>query len=434
MEKAFNLLLFFALPALVAAQTANISLGSSLVASKDSSPWLSPSKEFAFGFHPLDDQNLFLLAIWFDKIPGKTIVWYANKGKATPAGSKLELGVDGRFTLTDPQGKEIWPNSVVDKAAYAAMLNTGNFIVADNNSNYIWESFNNPTDTMLPTQTMERGRLLSSRRTENSYDKGRFQLRLLPDGNLVLNPIALPTQKAYDAYYISDTYDAANDKFWATLDVDGVFTQYVHPKSPTNGSSWVQSWTPVWFVPQDICSDMKGDLGGGVCGFNSYCTLQSNGRPACQCLPGFSLLDQDDKLSGCKQDYVQTCNPNAPNQEEFFETKSLSNLVWLTSANYEELQPFNEEDCRDSCISDCNCAVAITYNGSCWKKKLPLSGGKVDISTYGKVFIKIPKANLTSSELPSPKAIVEKDQATAILVISIRAQYLLTCYSWQLLQ
>ncbi|XWS41083.1 hypothetical protein CRYUN_Cryun17cG0049900 [Craigia yunnanensis] len=205
----FSLLLFFALPVLVAAQTANISLGSSLVASQDSSPWHSPSKEFAFGFRRIGDQNLFLLAIWFDTIPDRTIVWYANEGKPTPEGSKLELGVDGQFTLTTPLGEEIWkPNSMV---AYAAMLNTGNFILADNDSNHIWESFRYPTDTILPTQIMESGGLLSSRRTENSYEKGRFQLRLLPDGNLVLNPIALPTEKSYDAYYISGTYDPAND-------------------------------------------------------------------------------------------------------------------------------------------------------------------------------------------------------------------------------
>ncbi|XP_022774061.1 G-type lectin S-receptor-like serine/threonine-protein kinase LECRK3 [Durio zibethinus] len=454
----FSLVLFFALPVLVAAQTANISLGSSLVASEDSSPWHSPSKEFAFGFRRIGDQNLFLLAIWFDAIPDRTIVWYANDGKTAPEGSKLELGVDGQFTLTTPQGKEIWkPDNMVDKASYAAMLDTGNFILADNDSNHIWESFRDPTDTILPTQIMERGGLLSSRRTENNYEKGRFQLRLLPDGNLVLNPIALPTDNAYGAYYNSDTNDIANDTnsgfrlvfnesgylyvvrrngnnknltsgsisspqdfyYRATLDVDGIFTQYAHPKSPANGSSWVQSWTPVWFEPKDICSGIKGDLGGGVCGFNSYCILQSNGRPTCQCLPGFSLFDQDDKFSGCKQDNLQTCDPYAPNPEELYETKFLSNLVWRTSANYEELGPSNEVDCRDSCISDCNCVVAVTYAGKCWKKKLPLSSGMVDISTYGKVFIKIPKANLTSRELPSPESINQRDQATAILVISI---------------
>ncbi|XWS41082.1 hypothetical protein CRYUN_Cryun17cG0049800 [Craigia yunnanensis] len=136
----------------------------------------------------------------------------------------------------------------------------------------------------------------------------------------------------------------------------------------------------------------------------------------------FALTSKDDKFSGCKQDNIQTCDPNAPNPEELYDLKVLSNLVWPTSANYEELQPSNEVDCRDSCISDCNCVVAVTYTGTCWKKKLPLSSGKVDISTYGKVVIKISKVNLTSRELPSPDTISQKnqkDQATAILVISI---------------
>ncbi|PPD90025.1 hypothetical protein GOBAR_DD13021 [Gossypium barbadense] len=372
--RSFSLLLCVAIQVFVASQTANISLGSSTVASEDSPPWYSPSKEFAFRFRRINNQNLFLLAIWFDTIPDKTIVWYPKQQNPAPEGLKLELGVDVQFTLTTPQ----------DKFAYTAMLNTGNFILV-----------------------------------------GRFQLRLLTDGNLALNPVALPTKTAYSAYYVSGTNDAANESnsgfrlvldelgylnvirrngnienlttgsiplpkdffYRATLDVDGIFTRYAHPKFPTNGINWVKFWTHLWSKPNEICTDFSNDLGG----------------------------DPDDKFSGCKQDYAQTCDPNAPNPKELYEKKTLKFLVWRTSAIYEALIPSNKDDCRDACISNCNCVITITYSGSCWKKKLPLTSEWEDISTYGTVFIKIPKANVTSKQLvPSPETITQKDQATAI--------------------
>lgn len=83
-------------PNLVNAQTDNrVALGSSLLASGNSSSWKSPSGDFAFGFRLLENQNLFLLAIWFNKIPDKTVVWCANGDSPAPKGSKLELTNDG---------------------------------------------------------------------------------------------------------------------------------------------------------------------------------------------------------------------------------------------------------------------------------------------------------------------------------------------------
>ena len=63
------------------------------------------------------------------------------------------------------------------------------------------ESFKSPADTILPTQVLEIGGMLSSRQAEGNYSKGRFQIRLVPDGNLVLNTFNLETNTEYDAYY-----------------------------------------------------------------------------------------------------------------------------------------------------------------------------------------------------------------------------------------
>ena len=211
-----RLLLLFVLPSwpLVFSQAnREIHLGSSLVASDNSSPWRSPSGEFAFGFYQLGNQNLFLLAIWFDKIPEKTLAWYANGDNPAPEGSKVELTSDGQLILNDPKGDEIWrPQTTLNGVTHAYMLDAGNFALVngDQNSTHVWESFKNPADTVLPTQVLEIGGTVSSRQAESNYSKGRFQLRLLPDGNLVLNTFDLQTNTAYDAYYWSKTYDAAN--------------------------------------------------------------------------------------------------------------------------------------------------------------------------------------------------------------------------------
>ncbi|KAK4857313.1 hypothetical protein QYF36_026809 [Acer negundo] len=183
---AFVILVFFSLIFLhtfstVNAQTGgNITIGASLTAAENSPSWLSPSGEFAFGFQPLEnDRELFLLSIWYEKIPDKTIVWWAHGDSPTaPRGSKLELTANSGMVLTSPQGDELWRSSIIGTVAYAFINDSGNFVLFNSNSDTAWQSFENPTDTILPTQTLERGWLLSSRRSETNFSTGRFQLQL----------------------------------------------------------------------------------------------------------------------------------------------------------------------------------------------------------------------------------------------------------------
>ncbi|KAI9128574.1 hypothetical protein K1719_000057 [Acacia pycnantha] len=83
--------LLFALfsPSVLSQTSSNITLGTSLIA-EDGSFWASPSADFAFGFK-LIEENGFLLAIWFNKIPEQTIVWSVNGQNLAPKGSKVEL-------------------------------------------------------------------------------------------------------------------------------------------------------------------------------------------------------------------------------------------------------------------------------------------------------------------------------------------------------
>ncbi|OVA20880.1 Protein kinase domain [Macleaya cordata] len=460
----FGLLLHLLLPIFSIAQVyRNVSLGSSLTASiSNNDSWSSPAGEFAFGFRPLENDQ-FLLAIWFDKIPDRTVVWYANGNQAAPRGSKVELTTEGRLVLTSPQGKELWkPEELVNTGAvrYAAMLDNGNFVLASgNSSDYSWESFKQPTDTILPTQIMETNGVLYSRQTENSYSRGRFRLRLPADnGNFVLNPVAYPslTENNYDAYYnltwilgsvpinirrfvfnksgdiylvrkngsiLTLTWDnivPATDVYYrATLDFDGVFTQYSHPRT-SNGTS--QRWSIVRSIPDNICDSIIGRLGSGACGYNSYCILTTEKRPSCACPPGYVFVDSNNKFGDCRPNFILPgCQEEeSRNPEDLFELKTLKNTDWPTS-DYDGLQSYNEQDCRSSCLNDCLCAVALFREGTCWKKKLPLPNGRLDPSVNGNALIKLRKdGNFSAQPSPSsPFLETKKDRSTLILVGSV---------------
>ncbi|XP_010547742.1 PREDICTED: G-type lectin S-receptor-like serine/threonine-protein kinase RLK1 [Tarenaya hassleriana] len=426
------------LPLLVSSQNnGSVPLGSSLTAQEPSStPWRSPSGDFALGFRKIEgNSDGFVLSIWFDKIPDKTIVWYATvDGGIVPEGSKVTLTADRGLVLTSPQGRQLWRSQVMTgSVSHAFMEDTGNFVLQNVDSEDLWSSFSDPTDTLLPTQIMELGGTVSSRRSETDFTKGRFQLRLLGDGNLVLNTISADTlanADTYAAYYISNTFDPQNSTnsgfrlmfnesgymyilrrnnstlgfipvenllpskdyyYRAVLHFDGVFAQYYYPRQQTNDGN-ARSWSMLWSKPDNICAKLFGsdfaenEIGRQACGYNNVCTLGKERRPICKCPEKFSLVDPQDEYGDCKPDFdVQTCNGS----EDEYELVSLQGTNFPTG-DYERYRNYDEESCKSSCLKDCFCAAVIHGGNLCWKKKFPLSYGIHDPSGSGSAFIKVP--------------------------------------------
>ncbi|CAI8608245.1 unnamed protein product [Vicia faba] len=446
----------------VAAQTkSTIAIGDSHTAESNTSPWLlSPSGDFAFGFLPLNDTNLFLLSIWYAKISENTVVWYANGDSPAPKGSKVELNANDGLVLTSPNGVGLWNTTeVLNSGVSRGVFNdTGNFVLQDGNFNNIWETFKHPNDNLLPSQVIDKGGKLSSRLKESNFSKGRFELLLQDDGNLVMHSINLPSgyinkENYYESKTVgSDTSSAGtqlvfdrsgylyvlgeeNEKYnvseqesgvstidfylRATLNFDGTFTLFKHPKSSTES----EGWTIVWTMPDNICT-YNVELGSGVCGYNSFCKLGNDKRPTCQCPNRYLLVDPDDPFGSCKPDFIQGCAEDelSKNRNDLYVFDTLTQIDW-PKADYVLQKPFTEEECKKSCMDDCFCSVAIFRLGdSCWKKKLPLSNGIYDAATLSdaKAFLKVRKDN-TSYVFPPAPIIVNKtnNRGTLVLVVSV---------------
>ncbi|XP_073108454.1 G-type lectin S-receptor-like serine/threonine-protein kinase LECRK3 isoform X2 [Elaeis guineensis] len=407
----------------------NISLGTSLAARTGrTTAWLSPSGEFAFGFRPVEaDGGLFLFAIWFDEIEKKTVVWCANGNEPVQAGATVVLADDGQLSLKDQEGQEVWNAEVNVTVTYAAMLDNGNFILASGDGSVRWQSFDHPSDTILPSQVLAVGKELRSRLMDTDYSSGRFKLSVRSDGNLTFYPLNIMTGFEYDPYWATNTtgngsrlvfnestgtiylalnntnvdllperiYSMKNFYQRATLDFDGVFRRYIYPKNVKSGAGW----TTVGFQPPDICRNLTSKTGSGACGFNSYCTSGGGNQSVdCVCPPDYSFLDPNRKYKGCTPNFApQNCNGR-------FTLTEMINVDWPLSA-YEHLAPIDEDRCRRECLGDCNCAVAIYQyeGGNCWKKRLPLSNGKRGDYVDRRAFVKVPKVPTLAVPITSSK-------------------------------
>ncbi|XP_021728897.1 G-type lectin S-receptor-like serine/threonine-protein kinase RLK1 [Chenopodium quinoa] len=451
----------------IAAQNnANITVGQSIIATSNGTSLLSPSGDFAFGFHQIpDNSNLFLLAIWYAKIPD-TIVWYGYKGNLVTSGSSVKITANEGLILSDPHGVPLWntTDELSGGAVNHGFLNdTGNFVLKNSSTtDAVWQSFDHPTDTLLPTQSMEINGVVNSRLSDTNFRQGRFQLRLISDGNLVLNTRDLTTDYAYGAYYTSGTngqanannsgqrliynksgymyilkkdgsrYDllppgktvAQNDYYQrATLGFDGVLTWYSVSKTPITND-----WNMVQTTPDNICittGSPEPELGSGICGFNSICRLGNNNRPTCNCPQGYSLQDPNDTYGNCVPNFKQSvCEAQGQSAaKDKYELHELKNTNW-PFGDYARLQTVSKEVCRSSCLNDCFCAAAIfnEHASTCWKKKLPLSNGMEDTAVTGITFLKVWNGNSSDN----PTVINKKNHVViAMLGTSVGVNFLL---------
>ncbi|XP_023516248.1 G-type lectin S-receptor-like serine/threonine-protein kinase LECRK1 [Cucurbita pepo subsp. pepo] len=441
------------MPFLVNAQSNSIiNTGSFLIAGDVStSPWLSPSKDFAFGFRELEN-GLFLLCIWYNKLPEKTVVWFARHDQnPAPRGSKVELtALDGLLLRESRGGTSKLIGLVSGTVASAVMNDTGNLMLKDSDSMLLWESFKQPTDTLLPTQKMEINDILSSYKSYQNYSLGKFHFQLWK-GNAVLNIRNLPTGNMYESYdtiRATNGYEIVFDKdgvlyimqrdgnrvnisepegdypadihyYKVTINFDGVLTVSHYPKNPTTSSN--AAWKDFKKMPDNICMAMRGELSSGICGYNSICTLNDDQRPRCKCPTGYSFMDLNDTYSNCVANIPQICEEGAQNStDDLYSLQELPNTDW-PMLDYERYNPFSAEECKKACLLDCLCVVAVYRDNTCWKKKLPLSNGREDSKEISVSFLKLRRntssTGKTQDGFPIPEG--KKNQQTLIVVISV---------------
>ncbi|KAF8030076.1 hypothetical protein BT93_E2487 [Corymbia citriodora subsp. variegata] len=117
---------------------------------------VSSGKIFELGFFTPNGSENQYVGIWYKNFTPSKIVWVANRNLPlvyTDRSAKLTIGSDGNLKLVDGQQNIVWSTNASGRSndTSAALLDSGNFVLQDANYSEIWGSFNDPTDTLLPS-------------------------------------------------------------------------------------------------------------------------------------------------------------------------------------------------------------------------------------------------------------------------------------------
>ncbi|KAL8485421.1 hypothetical protein ACS0TY_027642 [Phlomoides rotata] len=353
------LILFLLLTA--AASAADIPLGSTLFASDPNSKWSSPSNTFALSFiaNPSSAGTL-IAAVAYSNIS----IWQA--GASANSSSVLRLLNSGDLQLlpSATSTTPLWSSDTANRGVSAASLeDSGNFILKNSSGAAVWSTFDNPTDTIVPNQTLGVDQTLTS---------GIFSFKVLRSGNLTLlwnNSIIY-----YNSAYSSDYAEEGDIFRFLRLDSDGNLRIY----STVRGSGTVIAR---WAAVTDQCQVF------GFCGNMGICSY-NNTSPACGCpSQNFDLVDPNDSRKGCKRKVeLQDCRGS----EAMLELDHSTFMTFqpeLSQIFYIGIKP-----CSSNCLVGSSCIASTSLSdgsGQCYLKTTNFVSGFQSPAIPSTSFVKV---------------------------------------------
>ncbi|KAL5981880.1 hypothetical protein ACLOJK_015947 [Asimina triloba] len=418
-HQSFSLILFLyfltvcsVFPSISSSTNSFISSGSSLSVERPYDVLRSQDGTFSAGFHSVGI-NAYSFAIWFAQAKEFTPVWMANREyPVNGRRSVLSLQSDGNLVLKDGARSVIWTTKTTSNSSVQLRLeNTGNLVLLNTQlgNEILWQSFDSPTNTLLPGQQLTRSSKLVSSRSETNHSSGFYSLyfdndnvlRMLFNGPEISSvywpPPFLHTWESgrstynssriavldssgefhsSDALLLNASDLGSGPKRRLTMDFDGNLRVYSLDEEK---GSWGVSWQA---IPRTCAIH-------GVCGPNSVCV--HNPERKCSCLPGFKTKDPRDLSQGCEPSFsLSSCDPQA---SAFI---ALPHVDFYGN-DFSYMNNSSVEACRVKCLQFCSCKGFMVLKGECFAKNSLLNGYRYS-SPGGVMYIRVPKNHTTISE------------------------------------
>ncbi|XP_047324248.1 G-type lectin S-receptor-like serine/threonine-protein kinase SD3-1 [Impatiens glandulifera] len=352
--------------------------------------WVSQNGLFQFGFLETNDAaGGFVLGIRHnlgDIKTGNWHVWSAGGGVRVSMNSTFTLSLDGRLLLCDkPSALIVWSSNTSNMGVQkASLLNNGNLVLTDVHDNLLWQSFDSPTNALLPGQSLHFPQNLRAPWTNSISSYYTFVIRR--SGELALlwenNVTYWSSSSSLSSSIISKLrfndngtlglYDSNEKMVWfvQSIDFDEVTTVFRHLRIDPDGNLRIYYWdnlVRVWRIGWQAVDDQCRVF--GTCGLYSLCGYNST-RPVCKCL---LFSDSDYGGIGCRKMVDLGSCEGTTSMSVMRQTV----LYGLYPPNDVDLL-LSQEDCKQYCSRDSTCVAVTSRNdgsGICTVKRTGFISG-----------------------------------------------------------
>ncbi|KAI5668739.1 hypothetical protein M9H77_18592 [Catharanthus roseus] len=338
---------------------------------------------------PGTQQTRFYLCVIHSE--SNTIIWSANGDAPVSTSGKMSLTSSGITITEEDDGNLKWSTPFLGLPVSALQLTEGgNLLLLDQSNTSLWESYNQPTDTIVIGQSLPAGKLLFSSVSDDDLSKGDYSLTLTASDAILQWRNLTYWKLSMEAKAVTNTYYAVG---YMTVNETGLFL------FSQNGSAIVISMnlSPSGFrtVKLDysgqfiITSFMQGKQNQDFIGPSDACKIpyicsrlglctnsDSQTAPVCSCPSNFIVSSQNS--SHCvpsDSSYSLPLGCNTTNDNRPINSSSVSYMRLGYGIDYfanDFIMPIrygiNLSVCQDLCSGDCTCFGVFYKNssGSCY--------------------------------------------------------------------
>ncbi|KAL9996525.1 putative protein kinase RLK-Pelle-SD-2b family [Helianthus debilis subsp. tardiflorus] len=299
--------------------------------------------KFACGFYCNGDCTSYLFAVFIVQTDSKggiikpfsgfpQVVWSANRDHPVRYGATLNLTAVGELVLQDVDGSKVWSTNSAWKSVVGLNLtDEGNLVLFDVNNYVDWQSFDYPTDCLVPGQTLFQAQQLipSVSSTNWAAQKGLFSLQVTDNG--VVAYVGSNPPLAYHNWSVSGYHQNTGRRCVRLLNGSLSFLILsVEPGDPDrviriHGASSAQyvklmpdghfktfQWQESWLMGADLFSDYLGECNYpmacgryGICSGNQQCSCPVSNSPR---IDYFRTVNDQQPNLGCSEITPLTCN------------------------------------------------------------------------------------------------------------------------------
>ncbi|KAF8702174.1 hypothetical protein HU200_033065 [Digitaria exilis] len=372
------------------------------------------------------------------------VVWSANRLNPVQVNATLELTGDGNLILRDADGSLVWSSSTAGRSiAGMEITELGNLVLFDPKNATVWQSFDHPTDALLPGQSLLEGTRLSANTSATNSTQNHLYVTVLSDG-LYAFVDSTPPQPYFSQ--LGNTNKTGNHPTQVTF-TNGSLSIFVQSTPPNPDSSItlpaakstqymrfesdghlrLYEWSnteAMWAVVFDVIKIFPDNCAfPTVCGEYGVCT---GGQCSCPFQSNFTSTSYFKLIDGWKPS--AGCMPLTPISCQELQHHD---LLTLTDVSYFDtshtiVNARNRDACKQACLKNCSCkAVMFRYfdnesDGDCqWVTKVfSMQSIQPQIVHYNSsAYLKVQLSPSSSAPTANTKKVIIGATIASIIVI-----------------
>ncbi|XP_030974402.1 G-type lectin S-receptor-like serine/threonine-protein kinase At4g27290 isoform X1 [Quercus lobata] len=351
---------------------------------------VSKHESYALGFFRPGNSSNRYLGIWYNNIPVRTVVWVANRlNPINDSSGMLRVNSSGSLVLLSQNRTVAWSANSTKQALnpIVQLLDSGNLVLREENEenpeNYLWQSFDYPSDTWLPGMKLgwdlRTGleRRLTAWKSPDDPSPGELswgvELHNYPETVIKKGTEKFFRTGPWNGHGFSGVPVVKDNpvvKYDFVINSDEVYFIYsavnnsVISRALLNETSslyeryiWVsedKKWSLYLSLPKDECE------GYNLCGPYGNCIIGES--PICQCVEGFkhksaNTWNPEEWSKGCVRITQLSCkDKDKIGFDKFFGLKMPDTTYsWVNGS-------MNLNECRAKCLNNCSCTAYANSN------------------------------------------------------------------------